>query len=77
MVEEMDAIYSFGTWELVALPPAKSPVGKDKNIGFNGYISTWILRIYRIYQWIYIFLNINKSKINILVFIFYINISLS
>ena len=27
MVEEMDALYSNGTWELVALPPSKSPVG--------------------------------------------------
>ena len=27
MTEEMDALYSNGTWELVALPPRKSPVG--------------------------------------------------
>ena len=27
MVEEMDALYSNDTWELVALPPGKSPVG--------------------------------------------------
>ena len=27
MVEEMDALYYYGTWELVALPPGKSPVG--------------------------------------------------
>ena len=25
-------------------------VGKDKNIGFDGYIGTLILRIYRIYR---------------------------
>ena len=27
MAEEMDALYSNGIWELVALPPSKSPVG--------------------------------------------------
>ena len=27
MAEEMDAFYSSGTWELVALPPSKSPIG--------------------------------------------------
>ena len=27
MVEEMDALYSNDTWELVALPPGKSPIG--------------------------------------------------
>ena len=27
MAEEMDALYFNGTWELVALPPDKSPVG--------------------------------------------------
>ena len=27
MAKEMDALYSNGTWELVALPPDKSPVG--------------------------------------------------
>ena len=27
MVEEMDALYSNDTWELVTLPPGKSPVG--------------------------------------------------
>ena len=27
MAKEMDALYSNGTWELVALPPGKSPVG--------------------------------------------------
>ena len=27
MVEEIDALYSNGTWELVALPHGKSPIG--------------------------------------------------
>ena len=27
MVEEIDALSSNGTWELVTLPPGKSPVG--------------------------------------------------
>ena len=27
MAEEIDALYSNGTWELVALPPGKSPIG--------------------------------------------------
>ena len=27
MTEEIDAFYSNDTWELVALPPSKSPVG--------------------------------------------------
>jgi len=27
MVDEMDALYSSGTWELVSLPPGKSIVG--------------------------------------------------
>ena len=27
MAEEMDTLYSTDTWELVALPPGKSPVG--------------------------------------------------
>ena len=27
MTKEMDALYSNGTWELVALPSGKSPVG--------------------------------------------------
>ena len=26
------------------------PRTKDENIGFDGYIGTWILRIYRIYR---------------------------
>ena len=54
---------------------------KDKNISFDGYIGTWILRIYRRYIGGYIFflISINPKlfKINIFVFIFYINISLS
>ena len=40
---------------------------KDGNIGCDGYIGTWILRIYRIYQ-IYIdeyfYINIYISEIN-------------
>ena len=27
MIEGMNALYSNGTWELVALPPGKSPIG--------------------------------------------------
>ena len=27
MTEEMDALYSNDAWELVALPPGKSPIG--------------------------------------------------
>ena len=27
MAEEIDAFYSNGIWELVALPPGKSPIG--------------------------------------------------
>ena len=27
MVKKIDALYSNGTWELVALPPSKSPIG--------------------------------------------------
>ena len=27
MAKEMDALYSHGTWELVTLPPSKSPIG--------------------------------------------------
>ena len=27
MAKEMDALYSNGTWELVTLPPSKSPIG--------------------------------------------------
>ena len=42
---------------------------KDKNIGFDGYIGTWILRIYRRYQRYisgYFYMNINISKIKLL-----------
>ena len=42
MVEEIDALYSNGTWELVALPPGKSPVGcywvYTVNVGPNGQV---------------------------------------
>ena len=30
--------------------PAANVPAKDENIGFDGYIGTWILRIYRIYR---------------------------
>ena len=35
-----------------------------KNIGFDGYIDTWILRIYRRYIGEYFYMNIDISKIN-------------
>ena len=42
MVEEMDALYSNGTWELVVLSPGKSPVGfcwvYTVKVGPNGKI---------------------------------------
>ena len=31
-------------------PLSFSVAAKDENIGFDGYIGTWILRIYRIYR---------------------------
>ena len=40
---------------------------KDENIGFDGYIGNWILRIYRIYQRYiggYFYMNIDISEIN-------------
>ena len=37
---------------------------KDKNIGFDGYIGTWILRIYRRYISGYFYMNIDISEIN-------------
>ena len=42
-------------------------VSKDENIGFDGYIGIWILRIYRIYQRYideYFYMNIDISEIN-------------
>ena len=42
---------------------------KDENIGFNGYIGTWILRIYRIYRRFideYFYMNIDISEIKLL-----------
>ena len=48
---------------------AEKLASKGENIGFNGYIGTWILRIYRIY-WRYIggyfYMNINISEIKLL-----------
>ena len=40
---------------------------KDENIGFDGYIGNWILRIYRIYRRYiggYFYMNIDISEIN-------------
>ena len=42
---------------------------KDENISFDGYIGTWILRIYRIYRKYiggYFYMNIDISKIKLL-----------
>ena len=36
----------------------------DINIGFDGYIGTWILRIYRRYIGGYFYMNIDISEIN-------------
>ena len=44
-----------------------SLIASVKNIGFDGYISTWILRIYWIYRRYigeYFYMNIDVSKIN-------------
>ena len=42
MAEEIDALYSNGTWELVTLPPRKFPVGcrwvYTVNVGSNGQV---------------------------------------
>ena len=42
MAKEMDALYSNGTWELVALPPSKSPIGchwvYTMKVGPNGQV---------------------------------------
>ena len=35
-----------------------------KNIGFDGYIGTWILRIYQRYIGGYFYMNIDISEIN-------------
>ena len=46
-----------------------SVASKDKNIGFDGYIGTWILRIYRIYRRYiggYFYINIDISEIKLL-----------
>ena len=42
---------------------------KDENIGFDGYIGTWILWMYRIYRRYiggYFYMNIDISKIKLL-----------
>ena len=41
-------------------------VYKDENIGFDGYIGTWILRIYRRYIGGYFYMNIDISEIKLL-----------
>ena len=42
MAEEMNALYSNGTWEFVILPPDKSPVGcrwvYTMKVGPNGQV---------------------------------------
>ena len=42
MAEEMNALYSNDTWEIVALPPGKSPVGcrwvYTVKVGLDGQI---------------------------------------
>ena len=43
---------------------SKSVYTKDGNIGFDGYIGTWILRIYRRYIGEYFYMNIDISEIN-------------
>ena len=37
---------------------------KDENIGFDGYIGTWFLRIYRRYIGGYFYMNIDILEIN-------------
>ena len=39
-------------------------VTKDENIGFNGYIGTWILLIYQRYIGEYFYMSIDISEIN-------------
>ena len=41
-----------------------SLIGKDENIGFDGYIGTWILWIYWTYIGGYFYINIDISEIN-------------
>ena len=59
------------TFTLVCKTLSVSPVDmlrlfscKNENIGFNGYIDIWILRIYWRYIGGYFYMNINISKIN-------------
>ena len=42
----------------------KMDISKVKNIGFDIYIGSWILRIYRRYIDEYFYMNIDISKIN-------------
>ena len=53
-----------GIWLIFPLENLLSVVNKDGNIGFDGYIGTWILRIYRRYMDGYFYMNIDISKIN-------------
>ena len=53
-----------GIWLISPLENLLSVVNKDGNIGFDGYIGTWILRIYRRYMDGYFYMNIDISKIN-------------
>ena len=39
-------------------------MSKDGNIGFDGYIGTWILRTYRRYLGEYFYMNNDTSEIN-------------
>ena len=45
MVEEMDALSSNGTWELITLPPSKSPIGcrwvYTVKVGLDGQVD-WL-----------------------------------
>ena len=51
MTEEMIALYSNGTWELVALPPNKSPVGCRwvyiVNVGPDGEVDWLKARLFK------------------------------
>ena len=50
MVEEMDVLYSNGTWELVALPPGKSSVSchcvYTVKVGPNGQVDRLKARLF-------------------------------
>ena len=50
MVEEWKICSSYTMFRNMIEPSIKVVLIKDGNIGLDGYIGTWILRIYRIYQ---------------------------